>query len=193
VFPLANAEVPALNWEPVTGKLTEVRTLAAADVATVRFRTEPPPADANGDLWLGRAYQHHSGNDLLVPPARPGFWVAREAIVKELRVHVFAGVSIRVAAKVSSGPEAHEWIRSHTAGWRLDYAEGARNVRQKHRDAAKAAVAALHLTFGAVDIAETDDGRVIVLEVNRAPGFDGNGETVKKYAAKIAEWWRNNG
>ena len=80
----------------------------------------------------------------------------------------------------------HPWIRSHSSGWRLDYGEGARTVRQKHRDAAKAAVLALGLDFAAVDVAETRDKRVLVLEVNRAPGLEG--VTVAKYVEKIKEW-----
>lgn len=177
----------SLNWCPPAGKLSEMQTLDAAGVTTPRF-TSVPPADPQG--WLGRAFVHHSGNDLLTPPVRPGFWVQQETIVKEFRIHVWEGVSARVAMKVVSPDAAdhHPWIRSHAAGWRLDYGEGARHVRQRHRDAAKSACAALHLDFGAVDIGELEDKRVIVLEVNRAPGLEG--ETINKYRDKIAEWWR---
>ncbi len=166
-----------VNWLPPTGKLTELQTLAAAGVDTVQVTTARP-MDAG---WLPRAYNHHSGNDLLTPPARPGFWVKQENIVREFRVHVWNGLSARVALKVPTD-DAHPWIRSHTAGWRLDYGQGAHNVRQRHRDAAKAACEALGLTFGAVDVAETAE-RVFVLEVNRAPGLEG--QTTVKYAEKI--------
>lgn len=171
--------IRTLNWLRPTGKLTELQTLARAGVETVRF-SAVRPEDAAG--WLPRAYVHHSGNDLLNPPTHPGFWVQKEDMRREFRVHVWDNVSARVALKVPTD-DAHPWIRSHSAGWRLDYGQGAEKVRQRHRDAAKAACEALGLTFGAVDIGETDERGAIVLEVNRAPGLEGR--TIDKYVEKV--------
>lgn len=100
---------PSLNWKHPTGKLTELRTLEAAGVATVRFATHAPLAQ-NTETWLGRAFAHHSGNDLLVPPRHPGFWVLKEDLRREWRIHVWGGVSARVALKVPKGDDAHPWL-----------------------------------------------------------------------------------
>ena len=147
----------------------------------------PPPRAPTPDLnWIGRLVNHIGGNDLLNPPARPDFWVKKENVVREYRVHSFKGRSIRAGMKTPRvGIEhPHEWIRSWDGGWRISY-DGA-SIRQRHRDIAHAAIEALGLDFGAVDIAERADGSVFVLEVNRAPGLEGG--TITVYANAIRAW-----
>jgi hypothetical protein len=188
--------VRALNNVPLTGKGREIEALVGQEVPTVEMRRTlpstgwPPMPDVNG--WLPRSAVHHSGDDLLTPPRNPDFWVKHEEIQREFRIHVWNGVSSRVALKVPNREEGqyHPWIRSHSVGWRLDYGQGAHAVRQKHRDVAKAAISALKLDFGAVDVAERPDGSVFVLEVNRAPGLEGR--TLEKYVEKVKEWFIDN-
>ena len=149
--------------------------------------TPAAQASLGPDLnWVGRLVHHVGGNDLLNPPPRPDFWVKKEDIVREFRVHSFKGRSIRAGMKVHRPGIAipHEWIRSWDGGWRISY-DGA-SVRQRHRDIAHAAIEALGLDFGAVDIAERRDGNVFVLEVNRAPGLEGG--TITVYANAIRAW-----
>jgi hypothetical protein len=135
--------------------------------------------------WLGRMNSHVAGNDLLNPPATPDYFVKKEHIVEEFRVHSFAGKSIRAGKKIKiEGQTNHEWVRSLPAGWRISY-DGV-SVKQGMRDLAHSAVAALGLTFGAVDIGKKADGSLIVLEVNRAPGLDGG--TIEVYSRAISEW-----
>lgn len=148
----------------------------------------PPPAqpvEAPVE-WLGRTRNHVGGNDLLHPPQAPDFWVKKLDITREFRVHSFKGTSIRAGAKKPiEGSAPHEWIRSLQSGWKISY-DGV-SVRQAHRDLAHSACQALGLDFGAVDIAEErDTGRLIVLEVNRAPGLDGG--TITAYANAIQRW-----
>lgn len=96
---------------------------------------------------------------------------------REYRVHIFKGKSIRISEKVfgSSGATAHGL-----------YTTGKPQHNVKHiRKAAKKAVAALGLDFGAVDIL-ADDTNCWVLEVNTAPGLGGSMpkvyyETFKRY------------
>ena len=138
-------------------------------------------------VWLGRMRNHVGGNDLFTPPVTPDFYVKKENIVREFRVHSFCGKSIRAGVKEAAegaGINLHPWIRSYDGGWRIKY-DGV-TVTQRHRDIAHAAVKALGLDFGAVDIAELADGRLIVLECNRAPGLDGG--TITKYAEAIQRW-----
>jgi glutathione synthase/RimK-type ligase-like ATP-grasp enzyme len=44
----------------------------------------------------------------------------------------------------------------------------------------------MNLVFGAVDIAEKADGTMVVLEINRAPGIEGN--SIPAYCAAIQKW-----
>jgi hypothetical protein len=134
--------------------------------------------------WLGRSRNHIGGRDLLNPVERPDYYVRKEEIVREFRVHSFRGSSIRAGVKKAASEHAHAWIRSLDAGWRISY-DGV-TIRQVHREIAHAAVTSLGLDFGAVDIAERQDGSLIVLEVNRAPGLDGG--TITAYAEAIRKW-----
>jgi glutathione synthase/RimK-type ligase-like ATP-grasp enzyme len=59
-------------------------------------------------------------------------------------------------------------------------------VSPAHRNLAKKAVESLGLTFGAVDIGRKADNSLIVLEVNRAPGLEGN--TINAYANAIVRY-----
>jgi len=136
--------------------------------------------------WVGRLSHHIGGNDLLNPPNRPDFWVKKENITREFRVHSFKGRSIRSGMKIPrvGVAEPHSWIRSWDSGWRISY-DGS-TIRQRHRDIAHRAIIALGLDFGAVDVAEKADGSIFILEVNRAPGLEGG--TIRAYADAINLW-----
>jgi hypothetical protein len=158
--------------------------------------------DTSPDEWLPRAANHVGGTDLLAAaplPFSPDYWAKKESITREFRIHSFKGRSIRAGMKIPrdgyqvcedgllpdiGNVQAHAWVRSHGGGWRISY--DGDSIRQKHRDLAHAAVAALGLDFGAVDIAERADDSVFVLEVNRAPGIEAG--TIDAYARAIREW-----
>lgn len=135
--------------------------------------------------WVPRLFHHIGGTDLLHPPTNPDYWVKKETFTREFRVHSFMGRSIRAGIKrPAAGLTPHAWIRSYEGNWRIVY-DGA-EVTQRHRDIAHAAVRALGLDFGAVDIGERADRSVVVLEVNRAAGAEGG--TAAAYARAIREW-----
>lgn len=137
--------------------------------------------------WLPRMSDHMNGNDLLDPAnARADFWVKRENLAKEIRIHSFSGRSIRAGVKVPRrGVEAHPWVRSTNAGWTIQY-QGFQSTPAQ-REVAHAAVAACGLQFGAVDIGIRPDESLVVLEVNRAPGLEGSVE-VNPYVTAIQGW-----
>ena len=136
--------------------------------------------------WIARVYNHVGGNDLLTPPARANYYSKKEAFVKEYRVHSFLGKSIRAGVKAprEGFTNPHPWIRSYDAGWTIRY-DGV-SSKKRHREIAHAAVEALGLQFGAVDIGERADKSLVVLEVNRAAGLDGG--TPQVYANAIQKF-----
>lgn len=99
---------------------------------------------------------------------------------KEFRVHVVNGVAIDTQRKIKDPDrEVVNWkVRSHDNGFIF-----ARNniAHDPARDClAIAAIEALGLNFGAVDIIEDKKGILYVLEVNTAPGLEG--QTIDNYA-----------
>lgn len=189
--------VRVLNSSPARlNKLSEIRALQAAGVKTVQLHAEV--GKRQDEVILPRSANHQGGRDLLVTPDLPDYYVRKEALVREFRLHSFAGRSIRAGVKqpregfqpateAEWKPESnlyHPWIRSYDAGWRVNY-EGFQS-EGKMRKIAHAAVTALGLTFGAVDIGEKQLGVLIVLEVNRAPGIEGG--SIQTYTRAIQRW-----
>ncbi len=135
--------------------------------------------------WLGRMNDHVGGLDLLNPPAAPDFWVKKETITEEIRIHSFNEKSIKAGKKVPrAGMQQHAWVRSYDGGWRINY-DGFES-RKAQRELAHKAVKALGLQFGAVDLGKKADGTWIVLEVNRACGMEDG--TVESYKTAIQSW-----
>lgn len=140
--------------------------------------------------WLARRNNHVGGSDLLNAPDAPDYYSKKENIVEEYRLHMFLGKSIRAGKKVQkqTRPDGrtppHAWIRSFDAGWVIDY-NGFESTKAM-RELAAAALKALKLDFGAVDMGKRADGSLLVLEVNRAPGIENN--TTATYATKIIAW-----
>lgn len=168
----------------LTQRLIALQTAMARPIPTAT----PIPA-AN---WIGRDANHVGGADLLNPTTAPDYWAKKETFTAEFRVHSFNGRSIRAGKKehridpewTRSGRTPSDWVRSWDGGWRIVY-DGV-SSKQRHRDIAHAAIAALGLQFGAVDIGERADRSLVVLEVNRAPGLDGG--TIPCYATAITGW-----
>lgn len=160
-----------------TNLLTTLRTAAPTATQTV--------AEAVGE-WLGRSSSHVGGTDLLRNNASD-YFVRKETLTREFRVHSFLGRSIHAGMKVPRPGftgTPHAWIRSYDGGWMISY--DGETVRQAHRDLAHRACEALGLDFGAVDIGEKSDGTLMVLEVNRAPGIEAG--TLDAYVRAITRW-----
>lgn len=171
----------SLNNKPPINKLQEITLLRDAGVATVEVSLTPQEG------WLPRVSNHHGGNDLLTTPARPAFWVRKEPVVQEFRVHVFGGLSIRAGVKLPRVDNPHPWVRSYDGGWYIDYGKAeAYGFRNRMRDIAKSATQAVGLDFAAVDVGVREDGSVLVFELNRAPGVEGG--SVTGYTRHIIDW-----
>ena len=184
VSPIRPPDVPAndsFDFRETNGRMTraDVRALVT------RLNTFLATPVAVPITWLARRFNHQGGTDLLHPPAQPDYFSKRENLVTEYRIHLFNGKSLRAGTKVPRDAGIpHDWIRSHDGGWKISYDGFA--SKKKQRAIAIAAVEALGLQFGAVHIGEKADGSLIVLEVNRAPGLEGN--TTTAYAKAVQEW-----
>ena len=168
--------VKLLNNVTLRNKLTDATILQRAEVPTIET------SRARTDGWLPRLSNHIGGHDLIQPPANADYWVRKEHLVEEFRIHCFRGKSIRAGVKVPrEGVDPHEWIRSLDSGWRICY-DGFKS-KKAMRQLAASACEALGLDFGAVDIGRKKDKSYIVLEVNRAPGLEGG--SVEAYARAL--------
>lgn len=173
-------EIPYSRTSPVFQQ--GVRDFLAT-VTQLSSRMATPLADSS--VWLPRVYNHVGGTDLLTAPATPEYWVKKETITDEVRIHSFNGKSIRAGSKKPrAGVTPHAWVRSYDGGWSISY-DGFESTEAQRKLAHKA-VKALGLNFGGVDLGKKADGTWIVLEVNRAPGLENN--TVSTYATVIRQW-----
>ena len=173
--------------------------MAAANVAQVEHTTDEAEAqrwvDA-GDLVYARTrLQGHSGEGIVMCHRDPqtiegvggAFQVVEElpraplytkgitAQRREFRLHVMNGVVTYVQQKkrennYRENPNYSNVVRNYHTGW--IYATSDIQPNQAALDNAVAAVAALGLDFGAVDVITRQDA-AWVLEVNTAPGLSG--------------------
>jgi hypothetical protein len=186
-------------------KLKEIEKLSENGVSTVGISMKNDSNPDYGIKFLPRSKYHTGGADLLgIEAKRVDYWVLKQEFVKEYRVHSFGQKSIRAGVKVPRDgftpvPDGqnwvpnknlvHPWIRSFDGGWRIKYdgfqTKDLSNGRSL-RNLAHQAVKVLGLTFGAVDIGQTSDGTLVVLEVNTAPGVEGG--TLEAYKKAIKKW-----
>jgi len=174
-----------LNPKLIGNKLRELEKLREAKVNVPNFST------LKVENWLVRTLNHKAGSDLIQNLEQGDYYTEKiENIKHEFRVHVFKGKSIRVGIKRPK-ENAHPWIRSLERAWYLDYGTFCQdNITKKVRYAAKKAVKALGYDFGAVDIGLLENKKVVVFEVNSAPGLAIN-NTSLAYARHIKQFLEN--
>lgn len=179
VDPIVNAWLQTMRAVP--HPLTRESILQVEQVIR-EARTAPPVV---AQVWLPRTNNHIGGRDLLTVPGNPNYFSKKENLVEEYRVHCFKGKSIRAGVKVPrDGATPHAWIRSFEGGWRIRY-DGFES-RKAMRELSAATLEALGLDFAAIDLGRKEDGSLMVLEANRAPGLEGG--TVTAYATAITKW-----
>lgn len=153
-------------------KLLSLQVLREAGVlvpdhSEVPFELEYP--------MLGRSRTHHGGTDIVVYTeqttgmlGRHHFFTQFVPSTHEMRIHIAGGEMIR--AQVKRGENEPEIpIRNHAQGY--SFAPYTHTQPHERRvEAARRAVAALELDFGAVDLLAGTDGETYVLEVNTGVG-----------------------
>lgn len=175
--------VKIINSSTKFGKAWEHEHMASVGIPVPGFSRTPVEG------WHGRRDNHQKGHDFTEPPRRPAYWVEHLDLVLEYRVHVWMGKVLRIGMRSPMkrfNGNHHPWVRSAGTGWGFKFRGAWRDaVPEGVRRWAKEAVASLGLDFGAVDMAVARDGRVYVLEVNRAPGLEPR--TIEKYVEKLKE------
>lgn len=181
-----------------SNKVNAFNAFRQAGVPTVDFTTRREEAEQwvlDGNLVYARTVLNgHSGEGIVIisnvnemvdaPLYTKGITAQR----REFRIHVMNGVVTYIQQKRRrDGYQDLEnfsmQIRNHHTGW--IYATSDINVNQAGINAAIAAINALGLDFGAVDIITRRDD-AWVLEVNTAPGLTGtNLETFANNLVKV--------
>lgn len=181
-------------------KLECFKKLEAADVQTVEWIDDKTTAQQ----WLDKEYTvvvrtvltGHSGNGIIIVekgeqlPDAPLYtkYIFKD---KEYRVHVVGDKVIDTQRKIKDpNQEVKTWkVRSHANGF--IYARNGITPDAARDELAVAAVKAVGLDFGAVDIIQNKKGTYYVLEINTAPGLEG--QTVELYAQAFRDWEQANG
>ena len=150
----------------------------------------PPYSETHkGEGWLARTSDHVDGGDLKKGLKHGDFYVKYVETTAEYRVHIFKGLSILLGFKEprsdkawkETGQEHHPSFRTYQLGWTIEYPKVSHGEfgpipwsrRLALRKLGREAVAALGYDFGAVDIGLGKDDKIIVFEVNSAPGLEG--------------------
>lgn len=183
--------------EAIATAAHKTRALLAMDRAGVLVPKYAGPGevdslDPNNHTILGRSNTGSGGTDIRVyrpgePRAVHQLYTQFVPSVREMRIHVFQGEMIHAQIKQyrGDGEAPTHPIRNHSRGWVfVPYVRTRPN--QDRIDAAVAAVEALGLDFGAVDLLVGDDGRSYVLEVNTGPGL--TPRTALAYARAFEGW-----
>lgn len=136
----------------------------------------------------------HSGDGIVImekgEPLQPALLYTKYIFkVREFRVHVVGDKVIDTQQKIRDpSREPTSWkVRSHENGFL--FARGG-VVPNPTRDVlAVSAVKSLGLDFGATDIVEDKKGNFYVLEVNTAPGLEG--QTITNYGEAFSAYGQN--
>jgi hypothetical protein len=146
-----------------------------------RVQWMPPAAYLKPYPWLARKRQHQKGKDIVVCQCdKEAFactdthdfftpWIPTQT---EYRVWVFRNKALTIYEKVFKGEGEYEgFMRNHRFGFRFDQRDELLDNKELIKPAI-AAVKAIDLDFGAVDVLFGKDGKYYVLEVNSMPHID---------------------
>lgn len=124
---------------------------------------QPPHSTRHYDDTASLSRRHYTY------PETSEFYTEYIPNTREYRVHVFRDEVIRVQGKYLDYPEQHKnsYIKNYAQGFRFRAPD--RELISSRKEAAIAAVRALGLDFGAVDLLIGEDRKEYVLEVNTAP------------------------
>lgn len=190
------SELPTLNAQAGrANKLEELQMLREAGVPTVPF-------SENGEGLhcpiLGRKLHHTRGNDIKVLRVRlaadSDYFTELVPKVNEYRVWVFRNKALATYEKTLEYPRKYgrRGRSKEVWNWKNGFAFkfiAPDAVDEELKALAVAAVAAMDLDFGGVDIIRGTDNEYYVLEVNTAPGTQGEArQGIASLVNCIARW-----
>lgn len=171
-----------------SNKLKTLRRLTEEGVSTLKFFTDPTEAfvyqqEHNAVMFQRNILNGRSGNGITV--VQPGEELGYAPLytvffdkTHEYRVHATKDAVFDFQAKLQrNGEEADPYVYSYDNG--RVFCRNGIELPDEVAAQSVAAVAALGLDFGAVDVAMNDDGTVKILEVNSAPALEGS--TIESY------------
>lgn len=179
-------------------KLRALSALRSAGVLVPDYWTNTSLQERpESGVVLGRNRKGYGGTDIVayeegqVYPAIHEWYSAYVPNTREYRIHVFADAVIRIQGKYLDFPEQHTnpYIKNYAQGFRFRTPD--KRLNADRTEAAIAAVSALGLVFGAVDLLIGEDRRAYVLEVNTAPKLAPL--TCSQYTAAIRDYLGING
>ena len=187
---------PTLNARAgATNKLQQLRKFKDAGILVPPFWEQVPSAPGDFPV-LGRTLTHHGGKDIsLLMQAgdakflatKPDYFIRYVQRATEYRTWVYRRRHLGTYEKVQTRL-ANRIGANYKNGFSFQLL-GSDNVPEGLRDIASKAVDALGLDFGAVDVLKGMDGALYVLEVNTAPGVEGeNRQVIQALARKIMRW-----
>jgi glutathione synthase/RimK-type ligase-like ATP-grasp enzyme len=187
-----------VNVAGAANKLLTFQMFAANDVPTVEWTTDP----AQAEVWLHEpanvVVRHkltgHSGEGIQIlewdkgheVPAAP-LYTKYTKKKDEYRIHVFGGEVVfqqRKARKKEVPDDQVNWQVRNLAGGFI-FANDGIVAPEVVQEAARMAVQALGLDFGAADVG-FKDGEAVVYEVNTACGLQG--KNLESYVNKFREY-----
>lgn len=182
-------------------KYEELQRLRKSDVRVPAHGLLSVPVAVGTLPVLARAFNHHGGTDIRLcgTPASVRYWSARRDFWtqvipndREFRVWVYRSAHLGTYEKVK--------VRAGRPGFGRNYRNGyafqlvaSDQVPRAAVEIGKAAVKALGLDFGAVDIIHGEDEQYYVLEVNSAPGVQGDTRQCIQGLAKHIRTWVEKG
>lgn len=196
---------PELLNPPDAVKVASNKTMAFdhmtnAGVNTVAWTTDKLQArlwqkEGGSTIVARQKLTGHSGEGIIIvepgeeTPDAPLYtrYIFKE---KEYRVHVVGSKAVDTQRKIKDpNREVVTWkVRSHANGF--IFARNNIDHDPARDELAVAACQSLGLDFGAVDIIQDKKGNYYVLEVNTAPGLEG--QTVERYAQELRNWGNNH-
>lgn len=192
-------------------KITALTMMSNAGVSTVEFTTDGAAArtwvEDGEKVFCRHELRGHSGEGIVVVanevpedlgnveymqilPEAPLYTKGVNGTHREYRIHVFKGQVLFTQQKrrVSGYRDLENYsnvVRNHGNGWIYSHVNMTAPIQAVY-DQAIAAVQALGLDFGAVDII-SQRNNTWVLEVNTAPGVSGE-TTLEKYVEAIVDY-----
>lgn len=193
------SNLPTLNRRAGTfNKLQELEMLRQKGVATVPFARSPEGLAAP---FFGRSLHHTRGTDIIVYRThqargrRHDFYTQQIDKQQEFRIWSYRRTVIGCYEKLLTYPAklGRRGRSREVWNWRNGYAYTFRHPDQipdQLKELARAAIDAVGLDFGAVDLIVDRRGRGYVLECNSAPGVEGPRQCLASLVNHIEKWAR---